>query len=98
MLVKVIKGYRDIVTICDSNLIGKRFEENNFQLDLQKEFFKGEETSEKEVIQIIQKMLKEDASFNIVGKNSINIAIKEGIISKQGIKEIQGIPFALILL
>jgi len=43
-------------------------------------------------------MLKEDSTFNIIGKKSVNAALKAGIITKDGIKKIQGIPFALILL
>lgn len=98
MLVKITKRYRNIVAVCDSNLIGKKFEEDNFQLDLTGNFFKGEETSEKETIKIMQDMSKEDAIFNIVGEKSINTALKAGIISQQGIKKIQDIPFALVLL
>ena len=43
-------------------------------------------------------MIGEDATFNIVGEESIKIALKIGIINKNGIKEIQGVPFALVLL
>lgn len=98
MLVKIIKSYREIVVICDSDLIGEKFEDGKFQLDLKGEFFKGEETSEEKTIEIMQDMSKEDATFNIVGKKSINTALKAGIISQTGIKKIQGIPFAVVLL
>lgn len=98
MLIKVTKGQRDIVAVCDSNLIGKKFEEDKFQLDLTGTFFQGKETSKKETIKILKKMAKEDATFNIIGKESTKTAIEAGIISKNGIKIIQGIPFALVLL
>ena len=45
----------------------------------------------------MQDMKKEDATFNIIGEKSVNTALKAGIISKQGINKIQGIPFTLIL-
>lgn len=98
MLVKIISSYRDIVAICDSELIGKKFEEEKFQLDVKENFFNGEELEEKEAIKIIEKMALNDATFNIVGKNSVNAALKAGIITEEGIKHIQGIPFALVLL
>lgn len=98
MLVRIIKSYRDIVAICDSDLIGKKFDEGNFQLEVKEEFFKGEEASEEKVVKIIQDMSKEDATFNIVGKRSVNAALKAGIISEEGIKKIQGIPFIMILI
>ena len=98
MLVKIIKSYRDIVTICDSELLGKKFEEGNLQLDVKENFFNGEKTSEEKAIEIMKDMEKEDSTFNIVGEKSVNAALKAGIISQKGIKEIKGIPFALVLL
>ena len=53
MLVRIIKSYRDIVIICDSDLIGKKFGGDKFQLDLKGEFFKGEETSEEKTMEIM---------------------------------------------
>ena len=49
MLVRIIKSYRDIVVICDSDLIGKEFEEGKFQIDIKENFFKGEEKTEQEI-------------------------------------------------
>ena len=98
MFVNIIKSYRDVVAICDKELLGKKFEEGGFQLDVKENFYFGKECSEKEVIEIIQRMAEEDATFNIVGKKSVNAALKSGIIEEIGIKEIQGIPFALVLI
>ena len=46
----------------------------------------------------MKNMSYEDATFNIVGKESVNAALEAEIINKQGIKTIQGVPFALVLL
>jgi len=98
MYVRIIKSYRDVVAICDAEIIGKKFEENNFQLDVKENFYKGERKTESEVIKIIQYMSREDATFNIVGEKSTNTAIKSGIITKEGVKKIHGVPFALVLM
>lgn len=98
MFVNIIKSYRDTVAICDSDLLGKKFEQENFQLEVKESFFKGREVSDDELAEIISDMSKEDATFNIIGENSINIALKEGLIEEDSIKKIQGIPFALVLL
>ena len=98
MLVKIHKTYRDVIAICDSDLIGKKFEQGKLQLDVKESFFKGEEISEERTIQIMKEMSKEDGTFNIIGKKSINAALKAKIISQNGIKKIQGIPFTLILI
>ena len=96
--IKIHKTYRNVVAICDSNLIGKKFEQDNLQLDMKETFYKGEEKTKQETIPLMQDMLKEDSTFNIVGEESINCALEAGIISKDGIKQIDNIPFALILL
>ena len=43
-------------------------------------------------------MALEDATFNIVGEKSVALAINTGIITREGIKSIQGIPFAMVLI
>lgn len=98
MLVNLVRSYRDIVAICDSELLGKYFEEGNFQLDIKESFYKGDKKTEQEVIQIILNMKSEDATFNIVGERSVNCAVKAGLILQDSIRTIQGIPFILILL
>jgi hypothetical protein len=98
MFVKIHKSYRDIVAICDENLLGKFFEEGKFQLEIKENFFEGEKTSSEELLKIMENYRKEDATFNIIGDKSTDLALKAGIINKEGIKKIQGIPFALILM
>jgi hypothetical protein len=97
MIVNIIKSYRDIVAICDAELLGKKFEEGEFQLDVKESFYQGEKMSAQEIIKIIQKMSNEDATFNIVGKKSVECAIKAGIILPDSVKTVSEIPFAMVL-
>ncbi len=87
-----------IVAICDSELLGKKFEEGEFQIDIKESFYGGEKKTEEEVIEIMQEMLIEDAIFNIVGKKSTQAALKAGIIDKKAIGKIKGVPFTLVLM
>lgn len=98
MLYKIHKSYRDTVAICDKELIGKVFEEDEYQLDVKESFYKGEEISEQKASEIMKDMIKEDATFNIVGEKSVQIALDCGVIAEEGIKKIQGVPFAMILM
>jgi len=97
MFLNIIKSYRDIVAICDKELLGKKFEKGKFQLDIKENFYKGKEVDAESVMEIMKKMSAEDATFSIVGKKSINAALKAGIISKEEIGKIQKVPFALVL-
>jgi len=105
MFVNVIKSYRDIIAVCDSELLGKKFEEPfekvTRQLDIKESFYKGKEekkVSKEELLEIFKSFNEEDASFNIVGENSIRTALESGIISEEEVGKIQGVPFALVLL
>lgn len=98
MHIKVYEAYRTVVAICDSGLLGKTFEKDKLQLDVRENFYKGQEISAEALIPIITNYAKEDATFNIVGQEAVSTALKAGIISKEGIKKVQGIPYAMVLL
>ena len=98
MLIKIHKSYRDVVAICDSELLGEKFEEGERILEVRESFFNGEEKNEEEIIELMKELSKEDATFNIVGEKSVNAALKAGIINEEGIKKVKEVPFALVLL
>lgn len=96
--IKIHQSYRNVVALCDVNLIGKKFEEGKRQLDCRESFYKGKEHEKKEAINIIKHQAMEDATFNIVGKESIEAAIEAGIIGSRNVGKIHNIPFALTLI
>lgn len=98
MQLKIHNAYRKVVALVDSDLIGKTIEEGIKQIDIKPNFFKGEEKTKEEIIEVLKSMEKEDATFNIVGKESIECALKSGIINEQGIMKIQNVPVALVLM
>lgn len=98
MHIKIHESYRKIVALADSDLIGKIFEEDKKQIQVKENFFQGEKKDKSEIIKILEEMNKEDATFNIVGEESIKTALETGIIKEHGIIKIQNIPIALSLM
>ena len=98
MLVKIHKSYREIVAICDKELLGKEFKEENKKLEIKENFFNGEEISEEKVVELMKLKGVDDATFNIVGEKSVNLAVKTGLVNEKAIGKINGVPFALVLL
>lgn len=91
MIVKVHKkGDKTLVAVCDSNLLGKKFEENELQLDLTSDFYNGEERDEKEIGDLIRNA----DMVNLVGEESVNLGVKEGVIETDHILKIKNIPHA----
>ena len=97
-LVKIHKSYRTTVSLCDEDLIGRKLSEGLRELDLTGEFFKGKKTSDEEILEILRDMALEDATFNIVGEKSCELAKEAGVISDEGIFKIEGVLVALALL
>jgi uncharacterized protein len=97
ILLKTHKSYRFVVAICDKDLYGKSLHEDNKKLDLSGEFFNGEEMNAKETKEKIIELVREDATFNIVGEKSIELAKELGMVTDKGIMTIKNIPYALVL-
>ena len=98
MYIKIHDSYRKIVAICDSDILGKKFQQGNFQLEVNEGFYCGEKKSPEEIEEIIKDLIKEDSTFNLVGEQTIKLALKLELIDEEGIIYIQGIPHALILI
>jgi hypothetical protein len=98
MLLKLHEAYRKVAAVCDAELLGKKYTEGKMQLDINKDFYGGKKMNEAELISALKELDGDDATFNIVGKKSVNAAIKAGIINKEGVIKVKGIPFALGLL
>ena len=93
--VKIHKGSGSVVTaVCDSELIGKKFKEGKLCLKVSEKFYKGDLISLEEA----EKFLKEAVNLNIVGKKSVDLALKLKVILEENIVNIQGVPHAQSIL
>ena len=102
MHLKIHRAYRNVVALADSELLGKKFEEEKFQLDVRENFYKDKDSpailTKSEVIKILKRQQLEDSTYNIVGPKSIQAALEAGIIEKENVGKIAGIPYALTLI
>jgi len=92
MIVKVHKkDGRTMVAVCDDELLGKKFEQGNKQLDLTSDFYKGDQYTDK---QLVGDMIRNADVINLVGTISVSLGIEEGLIEKENVINIDGIPHA----
>lgn len=95
MIVKVHKRQdKTVVAVCDTNLIGKKFEDGDLQLDLGSDFYKGEEMDEKEAGDLVRNA----DIINLAGEESIRLGLAEGVIDEEHVLKIKGIPHAQAVL
>jgi len=89
--IKIYKQGKDIlIGACDEELIGKKFVDGKFQIDINKDFYGGRVIS----IDTLIEYLKDATIANLVGKNAVNCAIKIGLIDPECVLKIKGIPHA----
>ena len=98
MKIKVHESYRKVVALCDSDILGKKFEEGKKILDVRENFFNGEEVDFSKAVEMLKKYAKDDATFNIFGEEAVKAAMHSGLIDEGSIGNVGGVPFALVLL
>ncbi len=86
--------YRDtqIINICDLNILGKEINKEDFQINISKEYYYGEEISNEEAI----KILKSSSIINLVGRDIVDLALSINLAKKNSVKIIEDIPFLMI--
>jgi hypothetical protein len=92
--IKIYKQGNDVlIGACDEKLIGKKFEEGKFQLNVCKEFYDGQRID----IDLFKKHLENATIANLVGKKTVECAVKLGLVDPDCILKIKGIPHAQIV-
>ncbi len=81
----------ETVACCDEQLLNKVFIEGDLRIEISKQFFGGALVNIDDAIELLKNAL----SFNIIGENITNKAVKCNIIPKEVVQEINNIPMAL---
>jgi hypothetical protein len=92
--IKVYKQGDDIVIgACDEHLLGKKFRDGKFQIDVAKHFYDGERIDKK----TLERFLEDATIANLVGEETVKCAIKLGLINPECILRIKGVPHAQMI-
>lgn len=78
-----------VVAICDSKLFGRKFEEGDLKLEVNKSFYEGEEASVEKCLNA----LKDATIANMVG-SIVEHAIEAGYVNSENVLKIEDIPHA----
>jgi hypothetical protein len=95
MYLKIHEGPRSrIVAVCDEGLIGRVLESGDVCMDLER--YKGFYVGEKAGKEAVAKALSEFSSANIVGKESVAVALRMGLAGKADVMYIKKTPYIQI--
>jgi hypothetical protein len=91
---KIYRHGNDLmIGACDEHLIGKTFTEGKFRLNVDKKFYDGDRVD----APTLKRFLRDATIANLVGKETVNIAIDLGLVDPSCILRIKGIPHAQIV-
>ena len=82
-----------IISVCDSDLIDKVFDDGKLQIDLNSDFYKGENLDENKIFEL----LKNCYLAVFIGKKSVGFGIKKQIIDESKVIKIKEVPFAQVM-
>lgn len=81
---------RLVVSLCDIDILGKKFEDKKAEIEVKKRFYEGKVLPEASMI----KEIREATDINAVGKESVQFLIKKKLISASDVRKIAGVPVA----
>ncbi|MFW6083537.1 MAG: DUF424 domain-containing protein [Thermoplasmatota archaeon] len=88
------RGNDVLLAACDKELLGKKFEEEEIQLDVSESFYGGDEADKEKICDEI----KRSNIVNLVGENIINAVIQAGFGNEEDVLWIDGTPHLQLIM
>ena len=85
---------KSVLALADGDLVGKKFYEGKLQLDLTGNFYNGSKLPEDEIIDLVDSVY----IINCVGKLSVGLVERLGLVESERIISVAGIPHAEIVI
>jgi len=84
------QGAETLVAACDADLLGQTFRSEGLKIHVSREFYEGEECTEEE----LANLLRMATIANLVGRSTVDAAIRSGFIDPKCVLVIGGVPHA----
>ena len=81
-----------VLSLCDKELLGKILSDENMELKISETFYKGDDYKK----EMIEELAKNARNINAVGKESVDLLVKLGIVDKDSVRYVNKIPFAFV--
>ncbi|WP_134671143.1 DUF424 domain-containing protein [Halorussus marinus] len=82
-----------LVAVCDDDVLGETFEDGAVSLTVTEEFYGGEEVDEQAVIESLARA----SVANIVGREAVELAIREGFVDEANVLDVDSTRHAQFL-
>ncbi|GAB7013890.1 DUF424 domain-containing protein [Halolamina salina] len=85
-----------LVSVCDPDLVGETFEDGEISLTVEASFYAGEDAVEADADAVIDGLRRASVA-NLVGEESVGVAVEAGIIDEATVLEIGDTRHAQLL-
>ncbi|MBV0925340.1 MULTISPECIES: DUF424 domain-containing protein [Haloarcula] len=82
-----------LVSVCDPDIMGETFEDGPVSITVEEGFYGGETVSEDEVVDSLTRC----SVANIVGEDSVEVAVEHGFIDEENVLDVDGTRHAQLL-
>lgn len=82
-----------LVSVCDADVMGETFEDGEISLTVEEEFYAGEEADEAAILDSLARC----AVANIVGTDSVALAVEAGFVEEENVLDVAGTRHAQLL-
>ncbi|WP_053947258.1 DUF424 domain-containing protein [Halolamina sediminis] len=76
-----------LVSVCDPDLVGETFEDGEISLTVEESFYAGEDAVEADADAVIEGLRRASVA-NLVGEESVGVAVEAGIIDEATVLEV----------
>lgn len=84
------RGAETLVAACDAELLGQTFASEDLRIHVSSAFYEGEECTEEGLVNL----LRLATIANLVGKQVVDIAVRNGFVDSSCVLVIGGVPHA----
>ncbi len=88
-----ISGSDVLLAVCDRDILGRDFEIDDNNIIINPEFYHEEFTDSASIINKI----KEATMINAIGKNSVDLIVKNNLANKEDVIDICGLPHIIVV-
>ena len=85
-----------LVSVCDAACVGETYEEGEVSLDVTEAFYGGDDAEAVGDDAVVESLTRASVA-NIVGENSVAVAIDAGIVDETRVLSIEGTPHAQLV-
>lgn len=88
---KVYRVQKDtLLAVCDADIVGRVLDKDGLDIEIKENFYSDEKCGSRKIMWLS----REATIINAVGRNIVDLLIKEGLVDGNNVLKVKGVPMA----